>query len=1655
MNSYLLSPRFVGRLALLFTLVLWACIGVRAQNDLSIFRVSSDVFVTQGQIVSFTFVVTNDKGTDVDGVEVQIDLPPGLDYIQHTLSQNFNPATGRWTIGDIKFYQPQRVITIDMRVSGEGVLAANAEIFAMVGNDDDSTPNNGVLTEDDIVSACVSAPIRAECGQSVRLEAPSGYGNYQWYKDGTAIVGSNTAVLNVGETGDYTFQVGTLTTTCPLGTCCPARVSFDSISVDLSQLTLCTGGYDTVFVDMPDVDTINFVQTYTWASPDDPMLNFLSCSDCPEPNVVIATPFLLNELRYTVGVVTRDLFGNVVCSANATLTLDVLQAPNLTFNAPVYACGNDECIQIEAISDAPLTSIEWDGPNLRTPDGMVMDYCARPVSDYTTQKFIVTAVGTDGCIRVDSLFIITMPDIDISVPVAQTICQNLPADLSVAVLPALPTDSVEIVWTEEPGNPNAGANLLTSTSATITTDSLAPGEYGFRVSVARIAPNGDRVCTYEEVQLVTVQSDCAQPRLGGYAWKDFNNDGLRQNFEAALGGVQVELVSAAGVPSGRFAVTDAAGFYEFDNLNIGDYRVQFQPVPSFVFAPQNAGVDEFVDSDVDATGLSDLFTATYDEAIHLVGAGYIRDCQIVVTNVQTTPGICGESEGALSFDVTGTTGNLTYTWVPNVSTTNSATLIPAGDYEITIYDDFTECTYTEVLTVPGNAAFLLSSSSTPAACPLGKGGSITVFTDGGTAPFDVEYIGTDNGTQIANAMPFTIQDIRGGAYTINVTDALGCVQTNAIEVTENELLLAIDTANVVSADCGGTNGSFDVVISNFNNTYTLLVNGLTFAANSTANVITVGNQSAGPKVIRVVDINECAQELVFNLRDQSEPIDTNALTIINPACFGEATGSISSAQGKTYEVRNIAGQFVGNLPISDLVAGQYTLIDQSIPGCLTTAEVTLVDPNDWVFSAQVEASECDSPTGSIELTVSGATPPYSFVWSGGLPNQAIQSPILPGEYSVEIIDANGCSLERSYTVDDKCLELCDTYFTADTLLIEEVSTSYEWCFANFDNLLNERSFTVDGQATSPGICTRSGLVFYNLESLPGDGNDGPYLIEFWFGGDEIVIAQTINSGEEFAAALDASDGWGRWRFDTDENIISGGQPDRAYGEIEVTHISSGTKYFLTPNILNNQLSAVGTFAVPGNYAIQTVDQETGCVDSLYLMLRHPDVCADNWQPASSNSQTPYCDETSFVCLDIPFELMSSLDLSLNDELYTGSIEPCAIDNIVFYDVSSLDLDNTIRVESWIVNGRFRNAVTASVEELAARLTVFDNEVWSYDPYLGVLRGGNVDNDYEDLILEIQGQTFTLEPEQQIFDGTRIEILPGTYRAVLSDVDNCETSFSVTVSCSTQEPPATDTIVWTVGVGFADTLCVNRDEVPGDISSIVNLCPDESGEFAVVTSLDSTCFTALGMELGEELLCIVICDENNVCDTTFIQIDVVSPEDFLFPQANPDLDSLQMNGTVLVNVLGNDRLRGELTSYEIIEYPDFGNAYLDGNEIRYDADPEFCGIDMFVYEICNSYGCDTALVTLEVLCDEIIIFSGFSPNFDDVNESFTVLGIYQFPDNRMEVYNRYGNIVFEMDSYDNSWEGTYFDGEPLPEGTYFYVFEDGKGRTYTGYVYIRR
>ena len=104
------------------------------------------------------------------------------------------------------------------------------------------------------------------------------------------------------------------------------------------------------------------------------------------------------------------------------------------------------------------------------------------------------------------------------------------------------------------------------------------------------------------------------------------------------------------------------------------------------------------------------------------------------------------------------------------------------------------------------------------------------------------------------------------------------------------------------------------------------------------------------------------------------------------------------------------------------------------------------------------------------------------------------------------------------------------------------------------------------------------------------------------------------------------------------------------------------------------------------------------------------------------------------------------------------------------------------------------------------------------------------------------------------------------------------------------------------------------------------------------------------------------------------------------------------------------------------------------------------------------------------CGNIIIHNAFSPNNDSFNEFFNIENIEDtacYPSNKVEIYNRWGVLVYETEAYDNSsrvfrgiseGRATVRKSEELPTGTYFYVLEyvsDGKTIKKDGYLYLSR
>jgi gliding motility-associated-like protein len=124
---------------------------------------------------------------------------------------------------------------------------------------------------------------------------------------------------------------------------------------------------------------------------------------------------------------------------------------------------------------------------------------------------------------------------------------------------------------------------------------------------------------------------------------------------------------------------------------------------------------------------------------------------------------------------------------------------------------------------------------------------------------------------------------------------------------------------------------------------------------------------------------------------------------------------------------------------------------------------------------------------------------------------------------------------------------------------------------------------------------------------------------------------------------------------------------------------------------------------------------------------------------------------------------------------------------------------------------------------------------------------------------------------------------------------------------------------------------------------------------------------------------------------------------------------------------------------------------------------WCGIDTLTYTVCDEYNaCDTAQVFINVECFiDLIIPEAISPNGDGINDVFEIIGLEDYPGNKLTIFNRWGHKVFEAENYQNTWggysESTLTLGNSLlPKGTYFYVLDLGNDeKPVKGYIYLNR
>lgn len=358
----------------------------------------------------------------------------------------------------------------------------------------------------------------------------------------------------------------------------------------------------------------------------------------------------------------------------------------------------------------------------------------------------------------------------------------------------------------------------------------------------------------------------------------------------------------------------------------------------------------------------------------------------------------GESNGEVTVNIVPvgvSTAPYVIQWFDG-STLSFRNDLPAGTHFVKVTDAY-GCFVNEFITI--DQPRLLKADAVPAhvRCYGQPQGSIELTIDGGTTPYLYEWTNGETTEDVA--------DLVAGNYSVEVTDAKGCKANAAATITQPDDLLVSPSVRGVSC-FGGSDGVIRATI--FGGVQPYRYNWTTQDT-----IPDVFNLPAGAHTLTVTDRNLCVREEVIVV-PQPQPLAVT-FAVKKVSCFDLPDGEIQAfVTGGTpdYRYKWSNSSFVlGDTtfhPIN-LYRDDYTLEVTDANGCVLIDSVRVEEPNPLVINLEAMEATCfNKPDGSIDLSVSGGTTPYSFLWSTDSRNEDLDN-LYSETYQVVVVDVLGCT----------------------------------------------------------------------------------------------------------------------------------------------------------------------------------------------------------------------------------------------------------------------------------------------------------------------------------------------------------------------------------------------------------------------------------------------------------------------------------------------------------------------------------------------------------------------------------------------------------------------------------------------------------------------
>lgn len=607
---------------------------------------------------------------------------------------------------------------------------------------------------------------------------------------------------------------------------------------------------------------------------------------------------------------------------------------------------------------------------------------------------------------------------------------NCPADLQdIQVLP------------DTPGSVNAGNDTLICSAAPIVdlvgTATMVPGatwsggagSYGYPNDslMNTYAPTSGEISGGSVLITLTSKPDTACPAAVDQKVIQFRAPPILSVTDAAdlscymSGDGNINIATTGGTPPYNFAWDNGAISEDLNDLDSGYYELIV----------------------TDDLGCTDTIGQLIDQPTPLVGS-------LAVTHVSCF----GSNDGSASAVVTGGTTPYNTNW-SNGDNTLAINGLLAGNYSVTVTDD-NGCAITMDTVVTQPDTFIVSVLSTQnITCYGANNGAIDLYISGGTPPLTFSW---SNGSSTQN-----LSNIGPGSYVVTVTDANGCVKTATATIIQPPALQGSVIPTYVSC-YGGSNGSLDLNPGGGTPPYTY-----SWSNGSTSQDLT--GITAGTYSVTLTDDNGCSLTRTQVIFEPTELIVSYNSS--NASCFGssDAVIDVTVSGGRipySYQWSNGSN----NQDLNAIAAGNYTLTLTDNNGCVVTLPVNISQPDAILFSFTTVPASCNGGTdGAIDLSVTGGSGNYSYIWSNGATSQDLNA-IAAAGYNVTVTDMNGCSNDTVIIVNEPNL------MTTNINVVSDVS-----CFGGNNGALD---LSVSGGSGSYTYEWSNGATSQDLSNLEAD-----------------------------------------------------------------------------------------------------------------------------------------------------------------------------------------------------------------------------------------------------------------------------------------------------------------------------------------------------------------------------------------------------------------------------------------------------------------------------------------------------------------------------------------------------------------------------------------